>query len=193
MASATKSSQEGEPIPEGFEVARDLEVGRHPILAAFPNLDRLPTARKLTPDTRARARLFGETQIELVDQDLWMYVSPRELPKGVRREWRPIVSPDSDCIVVGANHLHESPLLTLYMDIFHELCHVLQRRDGANLWPPGMSYVERWTEVEAYRFVIDEARAMGVSDQFLREYLKVEWISDAEHRKLLNKLGVPPG
>jgi hypothetical protein len=192
MASATKNSREGETVPEGFEVARDLEVGRYSILAAFPNLDRLPAARKLAPNARARARLFGETSIELVDQDLWMYVSPRELPKGVRREWRPIVSPDSDCIVVGANHLRESPLLTLYMDIFHELCHVLQRREGANLWPPGVSYVERWTEVEAYRFVIEEARAMGVSDEFLREYLRVEWISDAEHRELLSKLGVPP-
>jgi hypothetical protein len=77
------------------------------------------------------------------------------------------------------------------MDIYHELCHVLQRQGGADLWPPGVSYVERWTEIEAYRFVVDEARALGVPDSFLREYLRVEWISDDELRTLLEALHVP--
>jgi len=191
MARATKRSRDGEPVPDGFLVTRDLKVGRHPILEAFPKLDQLAAARKLVPDAQRRARLFGETFVELVDQDMWMYVSPKELPTGFRREWRPVVSPECDCIVVGAGHLRESPLLMLYMDIYHELCHVLQRQEGANLWPPGLSYVQRWTEVEAYRFVVEEARKIGVSDAFLREYLRVEWISDTEHRELLAELKVP--
>jgi hypothetical protein len=191
MARAPRKPRDEETIPPGFRVARNLRVGRHSILEAFPGLDRLPAAERLVPDPAARARLFLETSIQLVDQDLWMYVSPFELPKNVRREWRPIVSPESDCIVVGANHLRESPLLTLYMDIYHELCHILQRHDGANLWPPGVSYVKRWTEIEAYRFVVHEARALGVSDGFLREYLRVEWISEEELRELLTELKVP--
>jgi hypothetical protein len=190
MARAAKKLRVEEIVPAGFQVARDLRVGRHPILAVFPGLDRLPTAERLVPDRADRARLFQETSVYLVDQDLWMYVSPNELPKGVRREWRPIVSPESDCIVVGKNHLKESPLLTLFMDIYHELCHLLQRHDGADLWPPGVSYVKRWTEVEAYRFVVKEAREIGVSDEFLRDYLRVEWISEEEHRELLSELKV---
>ena len=79
----------------------------------------------------------------------------------------------------------------LFMDIYHELCHVVQRQGGANLWPPGVSYVKRWTEVEAYRFVVEEARTLGISDKFLRDYLKVEWISAGEHRELLAELHVP--
>jgi hypothetical protein len=192
MARATKKPRVVGIVPDGFQVTRDLAAGRHAILAAFPRLDRLPAAARLVPDGAERARLFGETFVEIVDQDLWMYVSPRELPRGARREWRPIVSPDADCIVIGASHLRESPLLTLYMDIYHELCHVLQRQHGANLWPPGVSYVQRWTEVEAYRFVVDDARALGVSDAFLRDYLRVEWISEAEHQQLLAELKVPP-
>ncbi|MGI0156806.1 MAG: hypothetical protein ACREDE_11835, partial [Thermoplasmata archaeon] len=100
--------------------------------------------------------------------------------------------PGSDCIVVGRSHLSESPALMLFMDIYHELCHIRQRHGGANLWEPGVSYVKRWTEVEAYRFVVDEARTLGVSNAFLREYLKVEWISAQEHRELLTELSVPP-
>lgn len=177
--------------PEGFEVDRTLELGRHPILGVFPGLDALPTARRLEPRTDARQKLFGATFVELVDLDMWMYVAPREALEG-RRGRRPLlVSPDVDCIVVGGAHLRESPPLTLFMDIYHELCHVRQRAAGADLFPPGLGYVERWTEVEAYRFVVDEARRFGVPDAFLRDYLRVEWISEAQHRELLEKLGVP--
>ncbi|HTT16446.1 MAG TPA: hypothetical protein VMH49_03700 [Thermoplasmata archaeon] len=180
------------PCPPGFRVQRDLSVGRHPILAAFPGLDRLPPAERLVVDPTERSRLFGETSVELVDQDMWMYVAPWEIPAFARRRgWNPVVSPGQDCIVVGAGHLRESPELILFLDIYHELCHVLQRRAGANLWEPGLSYVERRTEVDAYRFVVDEARALGVADDYLREYLKVEWISAKEHRQLLAAVGVP--
>ncbi len=176
--------------PAGFRVAREIPVGRHPLLAVFPGLDHLPPAVRLEPDAARRTRLFDETCVEVVDQDLWMYVAPWAEPKGARRQWRPVIAPGRDCIVVGAGHLRESPEIVLFMDVYHELCHVVQRRDGANLWEPGVSYVERWTEIEAYRFVVREARDLGVDDRFLRDYLKVEWISDAEHKALLGQVGV---
>ncbi len=179
-----------EGVPPGFRVERDLSVGRHPLLAAFPGLDRLDTARRHEPDEAARERLHHQTLVEVVSQDVWMYVAPRALPKGMRRAWRPVVSPDADCIVVGQEHLRESPELTLFLDIFHELCHIRQRAAGRELWPEDLSYVERPTEVEAYRFVVDEAHRYGVADAILRDYLRVEWIDDDEHRTLLDAVGV---
>lgn len=179
------------PEPRGFRVARDLPIGRHRLLDAFPGLDRLAVARRLEQDSAWRQRLFEETSVELVDQDVWMYVAPHEVPHVPRsRGWKPVITPDHDCVVVGESHLRESPLLVLFMDIYHELCHVIQRRQGANLWEPGVSYVDRWTEVEAYRFVVHEARELGASDEFLRDYLKVEWITRGEYAKLLGSVGV---
>ena len=191
MARAPGRGRPQTPAPKGFRVARDLPTGRHPLLAAFPGLDQLEAAERLQPDGVARAKLFDETCVQIVDQDLWMYVAPWDMPPGSRRQWNPVLSPGSDCVVIGKSHLVESPPLMLFMDIFHELCHVIQRRGGANLWAPGVSYVKRWTEVEAYRFVIAEARRLGVADDFLREYLRVEWISEDEHRELLETLEVP--
>ncbi|HLM70826.1 MAG TPA: hypothetical protein VK423_05560 [Thermoplasmata archaeon] len=181
---------------EGFRVERKLPVGRHPLLAAFPGLDKLPPALRIEADATRRSKLFGETFVEIVDEDMWMYVAPRELPKmppAVRRRWKPVLSPGQDCIVVGAGHLRESSELVLFLDIYHELCHILQRWGGANLWEPGVSYTQRRTEIEAYRFVVEEGRSLGVPDAFLREYLRVEWISDEEHLELLKAVGVPSG
>lgn len=180
----------GPSLPPAFRVEREMPLGRHPLLAIFPGLDTLPPAVRLEPDAERRAKLFDETCVEVVDQDLWMYVAPWDVPKGARRQWKPILAPGKDCIVVGQSHLRESPAAVLFMDIYHELCHVVQRRDGANLWEPGVAYVERWTEIEAYRFVVREARELGADEAFLREYLKVEWISPEEHRALLDQVGV---
>lgn len=176
--------------PKGFTIARRVALGRHAILDVFPGMDRLPIAKEVDPDANARAELFAKTGIEVIAADVWMYVAPRELPPQFRRRWKPVVSADQDCIVVGRTHLSKSPAMIVYMDIYHELCHIRQRREGANLWEPGVSYVDRWTEVEAYRVVVDEARRLGATDPFLREYLEVEWISGAEHAELLRKLGV---
>jgi len=191
MASSRRKSRTEARPPKEFHVSRDLPPGRHPLLGAFPGLDQLPAAVRLLPDAAARSKLFDETCVQIVEQDLWMYVAPWDMPPGARREWSPVLSPGSDCIVIGKAHLAESPPIMLYMDIYHELCHVIQRHGGANLWAPGVSYVKRWTEIEAYRFVVEEARTLGVSDEFLREYLRVEWISEDEHRELLEQLEVP--
>jgi len=179
-------------VPPGFRVMREMPVGRHPLLAVFPGLDQLPPAVRLDEVADRRSKLFDSTCVEVIDEDVWMYVAPWDVPEGMRRRWKPVTAPGRDCIVVGRAHLAESPELVLFMDIFHELCHVVQRRDGANLWEPGVSYVERWTEIEAYRFVIREARELGVTDAFLRDYLKVEWISESEHKALMEQVGVPP-
>jgi hypothetical protein len=190
---AAKGRDEALAPPAGFRIARELPVGRHPILKVFPGLDRLPPAERIERIAAKRARLFGGTFVELVDEDMWMYVAPWETPPFARRRgWSPVVAPGTDCIVVGRGHLRESPPMILYLDIYHELCHIVQRRDGANLWEPGVGYVERRTEIDAYRFVVEEAKGLGVPDDYLREYLKVEWISDKEHEQLLEAVGVPP-
>ncbi len=192
MARSANAPTPADPAaPPGFRIARELAVGRHPLLTVFPGLDRLPPGMRIHPEEAVRRRLFDTTEIELVDADLWAYVAPRSMPAIPRREWQPVISPDVNCIALGAAHLRESDAMMLYLDIYHELCHILQRDAGAELWPPGVRYVDRWTEIEAYRFVVEEARRLGVDDAYLREYLRVDWISDEEHRDLLATLGVP--
>jgi hypothetical protein len=189
MPRRTPSAPHGE-APAGFQVEREFPTGRHPLLAVFPRLDRLETAKRLEPNLARRGKLFEETCVEVVDEDVWMYVAPWDVPPG-SRGWRPVLSPGTDCIVIGRTHLQTSDLRVLFMDIFHELRHVLQRHDGAELFDRSVSYVRRPTEIDAYRFVVQEARRLGVSDEFLREYLRVEWIDEDEYHELLKAMDVP--
>ncbi len=180
--------------PPPFRIARNLPPGNYPLSLVFPGfLDALPFSKYPGPANRTWAIAEG-TSIQIVDDESWMYVAPRVPPPFAEEVgWKPHTS-RTNCIVVGRRHLVESPSITLYMDIYHEFFHILQREDGRELWDDAYDYVDSPTELEAYRFSLAEARRLGVPDSFLRHYLEVEWVSPADHLRLLKNLGVelPP-
>lgn len=176
--------------PGVFSINRRLKPGHYPLLEVFQGLDRVPAFRRYPCDATQRRQLARETSVELLPRPgEWMYVAPREVPADASAEWAPITSAD-ECVVIGHAHLRKSPSLVLYLDILHELFHVLQRQAGRELWDDRYEYVDRPTEVEAYAFAVEEARRLNADDAFLREYLKVDWVSAKDHRRLLKRLGV---
>ena len=93
-------------------------------------------------------------------------------------------------LVVSARYLHSGDKLDIYLDIIHELCHVRQLREGKELFDPRYSYVERPTEIEAYRYTVQEARRLGLSDERICEYLRTEWMSDEDLKVLAKAVNV---
>jgi hypothetical protein len=185
-----RKTEEQHELPPQVKIARDLPPGRYPLLAVFPGLNKATAFRKYPCTAAERKRLAEKSSVEIVKRKgEWMYVAPHEVPPDADARWKPITSPD-DCIVVSREHLQKSPALVLYMDILHELYHVVQRRAGRELWDEKYSYVDRPTEVEAYQFAVEEARKLRASEPFLRDYLRVAWVSHKEHRRLLKNVGV---
>ncbi len=90
-------------------------------------------------------------------------------------------------LVVSTRYLKSGSIVDIYLDLIHELCHVRQFMEGKELFDPQYSYIERPTEIEAYRYTVQEARRIGLSDERICEYLKAEWISDSD-LKFLAKL-----
>ena len=93
-------------------------------------------------------------------------------------------------LIVGSHYLKNGDLVDIYLDIIHELVHVKQFLEGKKLFDNSHSYVDRPTEVEAYRHVVQEARNLGLSDERICEYLKTEWMSDEDLKQLANTLNV---
>ncbi len=96
-------------------------------------------------------------------------------------------------LLISTHHLHDSEFRTVYLDVVHELCHVRQFQRKKPLFYPDRSYVDAPSEIEAYRFTVKEGRRIGMSEPELIDYLKVEWISPAEHRRLARRCGLSGG
>lgn len=93
-------------------------------------------------------------------------------------------------LLISTHHLSDADYRTIYLDVIHELCHVNQFRRGKPLFYPKLSYVDAPSEIEAYEFTVKEGRRIGMSNRELLDYLKVEWITPAEHRRLARRTGV---
>ena len=93
-------------------------------------------------------------------------------------------------IVINAKYLKEGKEMDVYLDVIHELVHIRQHHEGKELWDKDYKYTDRPTEIEAYKVAVKEARRLGLSEEQLVDYLKVEWIPEDEFRSFLENVGV---
>ena len=100
------------------------------------------------------------------------------------------VNPSNGHLMVNPNYLRNGDRVDIYLDVIHELVHVRQWMDGKSLFGGDYRYVERPTEVEAYRYTVEEARRIGLSDERICRYLRTEWMSDDDLKQLAKTMGV---
>jgi len=91
---------------------------------------------------------------------------------------------------VNERYLSNGDKTDIYLDVVHELCHVKQHLEGKELFEIGYDYVDRPTEVEAYRYTVKEAQRLGLSDERILSYLRTEWMSKTDLQRLVRNIGV---
>lgn len=87
-------------------------------------------------------------------------------------------------LMISSSYLNEGSKIDIYLDLIHELVHVRQFLQGRELFDEHYSYIDRPTEVEAYRRAVKEARRIGLSDERICQYLKTEWMSMQDLKRL---------
>jgi hypothetical protein len=93
-------------------------------------------------------------------------------------------------LLVNTRYIESGDKTDIYLDIIHELCHVKQYMDGKELFDGRFEYVDRPTEIEAYRYTVKEARRLGLSEERICQYLKTEWMSEEDLKKLARHVEV---
>jgi len=93
-------------------------------------------------------------------------------------------------LMISSKYLNDGDRVDIYLDLIHELVHVKQLMEGKELFDFHYSYATRPTEVEAYRAAVQEARRLGLNDERICNYLKTEWMSDADLRQLAKTVNV---
>ncbi len=91
-------------------------------------------------------------------------------------------------LLVNKSYLSSGRHVDIHLDVIHELCHVKQHMDGCELFDPRYDYVDRPTEIEAYRYAVLEAKRIGLSAKEIREYLKTEMMSTRDLDRLIGNI-----
>jgi hypothetical protein len=158
-----------------YKINRELLGGRYKLREVFSGLEGVEPLTKCIGNSGLLEKIVERTEVTLTEDTNYMYVNDED-----------------GSLVVGLSYLKTADARYLYLDVIHELVHVKQYLDGRELFDESYSYVDRPTEIEAYRCTVEEARRIGMSDDALKDYLYVEWITRKEHERLLKALGVVP-
>jgi len=153
------------------KILRNAKVTMHPFTDFFKGFEKVEAVR----------RIFGE-KIDSVLSNLKVELSGRRGYMGV--------SNTDGHLTISAEYLNNGDIIDIYLDIIHELTHVEQFMDGKELFDGRHNYVERPTEVEAFRNAVEEARRLGLGDERICEYLKTEWMTDEDLLLLAKALNV---
>jgi len=156
-----------------FRINRGLEPGQYRLEEVFADIRTCTVLRAVFADEEEIDAIMARAKVFVVDR-------PKEM----------FVDNDDGSITIGLMHLRHAPDVILYLDIIHELCHVKQHQEGRNLYDRDKSYVDRETEIEAYRITVQEARRIGLDDEAITNYLRVSWITPEEHRRLARRMDV---
>ena len=152
-------------------IKRDFKITLHAFADHFMDFDKVEAVREIFGDETEK--VLSNLKVEFCGRRGYMGVNDQD-----------------GHIIVSADYLKNGKERDLYLDIIHELVHVKQFFDGRELFDDALEYVDRPTEIEAYQNTVNEARKQGMSDEEIFEYLRTEWVSAEELRRLATSVGV---
>ena len=157
----------------GFRVRRTVHAGECKLVDVFVGLETSPALQKVFGSRTEMSKILGhlKLRVEATDSGLWL-------------------DRDTGTICIGYKHLSTAKVDFLYLDVVHVLVHVRQFLEGRELYDQAFEYVERPTELEAYRCTVTEARRVGLTEDEILRYLRMDAVDDSELGKLMEKIGV---
>jgi hypothetical protein len=156
-----------------FRVRRSVDIGEYKLADVFAGLQMSSSLRKVFGSKAQMAKIVThlKLRVEPNDSGIWL-------------------DRDTGTICIGAKHLTTAKNDFLYLDVIHVLVHVRQFLEGRELYDQAFEYVDRPTELEAYRTTVAEARRVGMDDDEILKYLRMDAADDSELGKLIEKIGV---
>lgn len=155
-------------LPDYALPVRGLKKGEHPYLALLPQAAQSPALRRICASAAGRGELLARARVRLASGKGFAYIDT-----------------EARLIVLSARYYRSGSPLDLYLDLLHELTHLRQLDEGADLWDERFAYVDRPTEIEGYAVAVEEGRRLGVSAQRLRLHLSNPWMTAEEVERLL--------
>lgn len=156
---------------ERVKIKRNVKVQTHRFDDFFKGFNEIEAVKEIF--SKETEKVLDELRVEFISRRGYMGVSDLD-----------------GHIIISAEYLRHGDLRDIYLDIIHELVHVKQFREGRKLFDRRYGYTDRPTEIEAYRYAVEEAKRIGMTKKEILQYLKTEWMSDENHRKLAETLNI---
>jgi hypothetical protein len=153
--------------PKIFKAKRSVRLGEYKFTQIFIGAENSPTLLRLFGSQRNMSKIVRHLKVSIIDSD-----------------WGIWLDHNTGAVCVGSKYLSTAKINCLYLDV--------QFLDGKDLFDQTFEYVDRPTEIEAYRYTVDEAKRLQMSEDEILRYLRVDAVDDSELGRLIEKIGVRP-
>jgi hypothetical protein len=160
-------------VPSGIAMKRDSEAGSFFFFEIFQGFGELEAVTSIFQDDTEK--VLKSLKVDLQSR------------RGYAR-----VDDETGNIVVSLDYLKQGDERHIYLDVIHELVHIRQFMEGKELFDMKYGYLERPTEIEAYAAAVEEAKKIGMKEDEIVEYLRVEWVTEDEFQLFLQTMGFVP-
>ena len=157
----------------GFRLKKNTGLGEYKFTQIFIGVENSQTLLRVFGSTRNTLKIIHHLKLRIVDSD-----------------WGVWLDHNTGAVCVGIKYLTAAKLSYLYLDVVHVLVHVKQFLDGKDLFDQTFEYVDRPTEIEAYRYTVEEAKKLEMTENDILRYLRVDAVDDTELGRLIEKIGV---
>jgi hypothetical protein len=152
------------------KILRDLKTFRCLFIDHFKGFGKVDFVKRVFGDEAAK--VLAKLEIEFTSATLYMRVDDLD-----------------GHLMINPKYFLKADIMDLYLDVVHELVHVKQFLEGKSS-DKEVNYAERPLEIEAYRITVDEARALGVGEDRILDYLDSELLNNEELKQLAEMMGV---
>lgn len=161
---------------QGFAFRRDLPEGKYKLSEVFTGLENIPELKKV----------FGE---KLGDIPNIILVITRKSEVGYFEKLEYAYINHGE-IHIGTDYIRTGDEKDIYLDIIHEMVHIKQHWDGRELFDKNYEYINRPTEIEAYKIAAEAGKRIGLSSIEISSYLEVPWVSKKDMKELEKNIGL---
>ena len=151
------------------KIVRNVRATTYPFTRYFEGFENIEAVKNIFKDKTKQ--VLQHLQVEFIGRRGYMGVSNLD-----------------GHLIISSEYLQKGDFIDIFLDIIHELVHVKQFLDGKELFDHNYSYVDRPTEIEAYRYTVDVALKMGLDEERICDYLKTEWMSEPDFHVLIKNL-----
>jgi len=152
-------------------ITRDVNIVLHKFMDYFKGFENVEAVREIFGDQTEK--ILSDLKVEFVSRRGYMGVDEQD-----------------GHLIVSAYYLKSGTDRDIYLDIVHELVHVKQCMQGKKLFDMSYDYVDRPTEIEAYKHAVKEARRLGMTEKEIYAYLRTEWMNEKDLARLAKSVGV---
>ncbi len=159
---------------DAVKINRGIKKRNPYFFEVFENFEDVPAIKKIFGKRTKHA--LSELRVHIPRSAKWNYM------------W---IDDKKGRLVIAPQYLKKGDRKHLYLDVVHELVHIRQYLEGKELFDKSYEYIDRPTEIEAYKISVAEARRIGLSKKWIVNYLRVPgWIDGITLKRLRRNIGL---